>query len=500
MVARVFTLYNIDSITQLQDTYYYTLGFFDYFKTESISYNNKYGILPELWNYTYKLTKESRVENCSYQNIFAFTEEDEKDAKIWDNTTVPSEKLLKILIMVQCIERKEQTDIKERKEQIVQCLSTTLNTMNVAYDLVPYYTLDRNDFIISIGIDDYKSAMCAIKDLNLLHFPVCCYSIVGVSGKVVSDIRQATNKDGERYFVNKAFERRELDTQMSDIDSICIKGVFNSNYISALKSKEFIHAMNNLNYNLKFSLYEDISSVAKDACIYDIMGEEDIRFIAREVKLSRLIGLMHPNSALHSSKFLSSSHTVINIKDDKTNRTYRLPQNPPKHSLLKYNSIELTQDIRRLETILDKGYVKSIYHILKALSSANTTGTKKLAVALVFAAFVDFIKIILASYTSPDENDELEDISGYISAFRNTLYGIMQSDIRFYKLADFNTDLCYPPLKLSTLYMVWLDKLLLINRLFSNHSTDVRYKSLITFGYRKQTIVKHIKHNSPETN
>ena len=471
-ICRAFTLYN-DKI--LSDFYiknvlireskiqkdYISIGFFDWFNTKRIICNvydeketNSIDKLSELCNYTSKLAMESNGQQ-SYQNIFGFRIEDDKDAFVNDenfwneeNNTLP----LKFISFFQFKEYSETLFL-----QIQQLVNTCIAEKKDKYkgiEHIVYLTLDKSDLIICIKSDSYKKVIDLINDLYIEFKQENIQIIYSYTNLVVNYDKLNNN------IIYSNINTEEV------IDSICIKTVLNNN-----SNFDICQKLRNFNNKLEKSLYGDSNNLhemqtRKDLVCYEIIGDTDCRFIARDVTLEKILALFSQNEILNRNNnsfkycFLSSM-TSLNVSRNNCAQELNFDNlcacyiEKKKEEMVNSKTSVLIDKVKYLINDSNENDIRiicKILQILNCLSSMELSYCQKYEFESLFAPIETMIKLFTDNIHNKQLNHNMEELFSFIDSIYSVIQGAMRTDIRFYHILDYSVMTYYAPAKLRAFY------------------------------------------------
>ena len=453
-ICRAITFINyhipIQNINE-EEMEYSAIGFFDGMKTESIPISIKENDFKSLWEHTmYNMKKEEG--HYSYQNIFVFGDDDwnqYSDEIFWEkeqNKKTP----LTFIVYLQLQKYEIGKDaIMQRCKELNRVAKEELKDDGIVYS---YYTIDKNDFVVCLKCLHYRKAVETIKALHSINQTVIySYSIFTISNDVLNEMTQ------QKYPI--IFEQT--------LDSICLKGITNS--MRSENSTTLDSKYKTLCSKLVKELY---GTSVEDHELYDILGDNDFRFIARKVNLGKLLLQLSKNGLLCYSErtlqyYLFSSNLVINCKtlnfkgdgagiisDDRNINLYS-PQCSPKcdqllHTLKKIISRNLDcYSFAGKEEVAS--YLYAIWQLLQSLKAMEIAPTKKYDFLSLFYPLSMLISI-LEEKREITNNNVLHE---FIHKISMTLHGTLRTDIQFFQIKDFNVIVHYAPAKLRAFYSLW---------------------------------------------
>lgn len=487
-ICRRFTLYHDKYISLFpqEDSFldeikkdYITIGFFDWFDTEKIidySDNCNWG-LKNLYEKNLKLNSNvSKFQ--SFQNIYGFREDefDEQkgnsyDNSFWNNT--PSDFPLTFISFFQFAHYDSNIE-----KQIHDILNDYIKNKLIKF--VIYYTLDKNDFIVCFKAKEYK---VVIKAINYLY------------EKLNTRFREnASSENTISYIythlaVNYNFLKNEDDYKSilnEKIDSICIKAIFNNNVKKVIDLNKKLDLLCD---ELAKVLYENEAEKKKnnkDVICYEILGDTDCRFIAREAPLGKVLklfsekNLLNNNNEIFKSCFLSSM-TSLNILLDSNNdggnyenfKSNYIPLTAPQ------KTDSLYEDLNNLKQGNEQSpLIMQLKNIINYIAFLELQGSEKYEFSLLYSTVKTILKILNCRVrkTSFDdiENDELY---SYINDIYTNILGSMRTDIRFFHISDYGIMSYNAPTKLWVFYSY------LINRISIYYSSMCQLDETLSYDF-----------------
>lgn len=444
------------------DIQYTTVGFFDGMLTQKIEVGNNGDEFKNLWKYMLKRTAKS-VGQYSYQNIFCFGQDEGNgctDEEIWTEK-VDGDWPLTFIVFLQL-----QEYIHAPSCIVSQCQEINAKIKEELGENGKYYTystVDKNDFVICIKCRKYGLAVKAIKNIHKIKINVIySYSVFSVSNKVLEDIKN------ERF-------RETFD---ENIDSICLKGVTNS--FCAEKKIALDRKYTEFCEKLVDKLYD--GGPKGDYKKYDILGDDDFRLIARDVKLGRLLNEFANGGMLNSHEqmfrfYLFSSSLVLNTKvptdlgsiqgdviSETSDQMKKHFQSPYCERLqMKMEKISAIINEQSKENIW-KGqeeiatFCSAIWQLLQSLKALEIPDTKKYDFWSIYHPLAQMVTILEKRLQKEDNLTELgahEEIFEFIHKISMTLHGTLRTDIQFFQIRDFNAIVHYAPSKLRAFYSLW---------------------------------------------
>lgn len=407
------------------------------------------------------------------------------------------------MVFLQLREYRDGNDkIAMQCREFNRALDGKLNEQGIYYS---YSTIDKNDFVICLKCRDYKNAVEAIKCLHSTGRDVVySYSVFSVSNLMLEEL------ENEKY--NYLFEQY--------VDSICLKGITNS--YDPQQKVTLDKKYHEFCTDLVARLYEN----DPDYRLYDILGDDDFRLIARNVKLGILLRQFAKGGLLcyREKKFrfyLFSSNLILNTltpEYDKIEESYFNITSQKMEQ--KFRAPICNQLQRRMEKIAqmvledtDEAYINekvvtfshAIWQLLQSLKVLEMAPTKKYDFWSLYRPLSLMIEILeekmsavhdfdISKHTDISENAE---IYNFIHKISMTLHGTLRTDIQFFQIRDFNVIVHYAPAKLRAFYALWALHL----SDFYNDFCEVQnqYSFVCSLGMFRETGVKQLFTNYDET-
>lgn len=444
-----------NTITQTLRKTYMSIGFFDWFETqeiitfdERIKYN---GDLSKLYEYNEKLNKETS-EYQSFHNVFGFINKDIGNGNIMDEDfwkEKDTDNPLKFVSFFQMEKNSEETFKKTKK---------TLESLVNEEKFIVYTTLDKNDLIVCIKSNKFKNVIDIINSLyNDLSKD--SMTIIYSYTNLVVEYENIINND-----------KVNLDNILDEkIDSICIKTILNN------KSKEIVsrpEKIKNFNNELSKSLYgyeEAISKIKqeqKEIVCYEILGDTDCRFIARNVKLSKVLSLYSKNGIFNRDhklfrySFLSSM-TSLNLQYNDIYLDHEIEYDEslslsPNAKKLQDDLLIIKNKINKLDELICKDYssiTSQLLQILNYVSYTNKQQAQRFEAELLINPLKIVVDILIQNIdTINNGNMDFDEIFNYVNNIYANIQSNMRADVRFFHISDFSVMSYYAPSKLRVLY------------------------------------------------
>lgn len=485
-ICRAFTFFHDKLVINLSDKMiepiikkqFVSIGYFDWFSTESWSlkdYSKKSFI--ELFEYNSKLNREN-CEFQSFQNVFGFNEKN-KDSWFWSDD---GNKILHFVMFLQF----DKYSINSY-EKINENLSEQ-NNPNVNY--IIYRTLDKNDFIVCFKSRVYKEV---IKTINHLYSDLSKNELSIIYSYTNLIIKLDTLKD------DKTTE--SLDEL---IDSICIKTILNNYNIDPI----------NINEKIDYFLKQLAKSLYNDNCAndkmhykeivgYEILGDTDCRFIARDVPIKNLLRLFFNNGILTRDNPIYrycfvSSMTSLNVIINQTN-TLNLNNIDKKSRNISFSDLDQNKSII---CELSDNLTKDIIPIITLLNQINNYilfadyQTSKYEVNSLINPFQTLLTIIRNNYNNINDGSlDIDELYSFLTNMYSSIQENIRTDIRFYGISDFSMMSYYSPTKLRSFYYFVINKISKYYADMSSIDKDKRYDFFIFFTHTQTTNVNQLWRN-----
>lgn len=485
---------------------YCTIGFFDGMFTKRIDLNYQEDDLKPLWQYINSKTAENKGY-YSYQNMFGFSRDSWNsipDGKFWSKST-DGEYPLTFVVFLQVRDYMvgEHT-IEGQCRAFSKAVERTLQNGGRAYT---YGTVDKNDFIVCIKSRYYEKTVEAIKQLHDTGINVVySYTIFSVN----KDVLEELDEDKYDYLFDE------------EIPSICLKGItnsFNAGQTISLdrKYRQFCDALIQKLYREKSSdpqIAED-----DDKRLYDILGDNDFRLIARKVSLGRILREYASGGILCYTEnefpyYLFSSSLVLNtmtgeqtgIDDSEIQRATSVMQ---KQFTCKMCD-DLSNQMKGIMAVVNEessakgecvtAFCQAIFQLLQSLKALETAPTKKYDFYSLYLPLEALIHILESRIDDPGlENNQM--IYEFVHKISMTLHGTLRTDIQFFQIRDFNVIVHYAPAKMRAFYALWAMKIKDFYGKFvlGNDTRLHEYSFILAPGMYKGTAVKQLFENNSES-
>lgn len=508
-VCRAITLYSYHIPIQAGNltAQYSTLGFFDGMSTELLEIDYAKDDLRSLWEYTMELNVKCDG-SYSFQNIFVMADdtwnEGYTDQEIWKEET-NLEYPLTIVVFLQLKEYMSGEDNIQG-----QCKKFTHKAMEYLEEgqVYTYASVDKNDFVVCLKCRNYHNAVKTIKALHTTGKKIVySYSVFSVSHAMLREL----SRDQYGYLFNET------------IESICLKGITNS-----ISSKRGTFKWDDKYYafceKLAASLYTDkereeriidetgkIEVKSKDR-IYDILGDNDFRYIARDVNLGKLLCEFKEGGILsylneEFSYYLFSSSLVLNTStpigsmqdDEEKQQTERPIYCEQAASIMKdIEALILRKEDKDSQIFL---VYYALHQLLQSFKVLEVSPAKRYDFFSMFHPFKMLLNIVKEKLEEGEaeclsENDDLFD---FIHKISMAFHSAQRTDIQFFQIQDFNVIVHYSPAKLRAFYAVWILKLAELYKAFKVKQ-DKKYSFIFSPGMFDIALVRQLFPNGREKN
>ena len=286
------------------------------------------------------------------------------------------------------------------------------------------------------------------------------------------------------------------------IDFISLKGIANSVTGGSLTDK-----YRELCLQLDKFLFVDREQNKHDSHLYDILGDYDFRYIAREVPMKRLLlAIAKKDGPLNYEGLLFrftlfSSNFVLNIQSggvqtggsdhcDSAALPCNIPQNVSRYSSVLKEDV-LSDGVKKLDArlvsplcgvLMDKltdyrrklaedlsepesfslehttywANMVSLWKMLSSLAALEKAPTRKYDFHSLYWPYRMLIEVLDSEdYHSCRKLPDGDDLYGFIHGLSSTLHGTLRTDIQFFQINDFNAIVHYAPAKLRAFYSAW---------------------------------------------
>lgn len=491
-----------DEETRMQ---YATTGFFDGMMTERLDVSYSEEGLKSLWQYVLKTTFENKGV-YSYQSTYCFSRDEWnscEDGAFWTEE-MDRKYPLTFVVFLQLKEYRDNKDrIAEQCRNFNGMLRKVLGENGISYS---YGTLDKNDFVICIKCRSYKKAVNGIEKLHkdsrtgLMGDVVYSYTVFSVSNSVFPELSR------EKY----------PDTWNEEIDSICLKGIANSYNVEKevtldQKYRQFCERLIDRLYS---------AEQKKNYKLYDILGDNDFRLIARHVRLGPLISQLSPDGMLHGQNkefrfCLFSTNLVLNTSTNSTGiiETSYVERNlsAMETAFRSPNCEKLGSEMEQIRKTLLQGqaegqvdekavtFCHAVWQLLQSLKALERAPVKKYdfySLYHPFSLLVHMLEYEMEKATEDSSKRDVyllscnENIYEFIQKISMTLHGTLRTDIQFFQIRDFNAVVHYAPAKLRAFYALWALRLSKYYNSFNDENNENEYSFIFSPGMFPKTSIR----------
>lgn len=471
---------------------YSTLGFFDGMLTERLYINCAESDLKTLWRYTVQRTAESEGK-FSYQNIFGFSEDSWNhctDEEFWKDDSDLDYPLLLVVFLQLSDYMTGDNGIEQQCKKFNHILQENLGADGKYYT---YGTIDKNDFVVCLRCKNHTQALNAIKQLhNTGSSVVYSYSVLSVSNQVLNSM----NENAYPYLFNQV------------VDSICLKGITNSfRSEEAITLDQRYHEFSDkLIEKLYIAEEREEALKTQKCCVYDILGDDDFRLIARKVNLGRLLREFGPEGLLGNYQgelrfYLYSSSLVLNTL---TKESLPIDTAVRERTVSKMDEDmtsplcdQLSQCMAHIFDTLQDGaadertvtFCQALWQLLQSLKVLESAPTKKYDFYSLYHPFA-MLADIMEEKMKRNQRVNNAEIYDFIHKISMTLHGTLRTDIQFFQIRDFNVIVHYAPAKLRAFYALWALKISAFYNSFER--ADKKYSFILSPGVYGGTHVKQL--------
>lgn len=496
MICRAFTLYHdkifVNALNEEIEPKlrkdYVVIGYFDWFDTYVWSMDKEFR-LSRLFEFN---NESNRKGTCfqSFQTVFGFRNDADSmtcsDVDFWEES---ERGYLRLILYLQ---------VSQYKVSLFNDFERNLKERLDAEQYVIYYTLDKNDYVICFRGNNYREIIDAINHL---------YDKVSESGNRI--IYSYTNLlIAYNLFNRQGFMVYLPSGEEEFIDSICIKTILNNvnNRWQTITDKiaDYCEMLSKVFYGDDAQKKHE----SKEIIGYEILGDTDCRFIARDVPMNRLLGLFKKDGLLNNSNkdfnhYFVSSMTSLNIGanrgvDFSGGRVYEYPylkREMPDRS-------ELSELERKLKK-KDSRYVHLItllYQTYDYISfiSHQTSEYEFNSIKEPFVLMLNLLKVAVDDYN--EQLRPLDEFYEYLSSMYSNVQENMRTDIRFYGLSDFSVMSYYSPIKLRTFYSSVVNEIAGYYKSMCEKDRFIDYQFLFFLTNTPNTYVKQMWRNEYNEN
>ena len=533
---------------------YITLGFFDAMKTKLVTADEaaehekentakpqKAGcaLMGAMWRYNQELALQLDG-TYSFQNVFGVrmgTREEERT--FWENNT---ELPLAFVTFLQMKPQKgsKKATLSEQKERLegsirdfVKERPEEARDRGEKIEYLCYTTLDKNDFIVGFRTNSHKGVSKLLVQLHEKYTgkddigPLYTYSVICVEKELLKNINEP-GKDGWL----KALEKET-------IDSISFKGVINTEdgrIPIEQKAKAFTAALDKALF--EGTGVENNVAQKEERRLYDIIGECDYRYIAREVPLVNLLKAMAPPSQNekddtrhplnYSCKLLRatmfSTRLVLNQREknwdnntdetdlqkevlkglcDLNGRTQQCDALEGKMAWVR-EAAPVEQAVSQYQDEYeDVNYLTNyvaMWKLLTSLKALERAPARKYEFRSLYEPYQLLHEVLFdqennqGNFKQLKQNwAQIKDLSGMIQNFSTTLHSTLRNDLQFFQVNDFNAIAHYAPAKLRAFYAAWVSELVDYYQTFQKERNLKKYAFLVVPDNGSQANTKELK-------
>lgn len=472
---------------------YSTIGFFDGMFTERLTVDNSEGYdLKKLWKYNVRKTAESQGK-YSYQNIFCFSQNGWNhcfDENFWQEDLDEEYPLLFVVFLQLSDYMTGVNSIEQQCRIFNDVLKESLKDNGVYYT---YGTIDKNDIVVCIRGKRHTQVVNAIKKLHGTKSSVVySYSVLSISYRILD----AINEEKFPYLYEQY------------VDSICLKGITNSfnagkNITLDQRYYEFCDKLIGKLYPLDEKSKPEEERAYR---IYDILGDDDFRLIARDVNLGKLLREFGKGGQLGYFQsdlrfYLYSSSLVLNTKTKPQQSIKLVEKNDiisnmnqtmrsPLCERLEEQMINIAKMLE-VDSADEKQitFCQALWQLLQSLKVLESAPAKKYDFYSLYHPFAALVRI-LEDKMQRGQLCENGDVYEFIHKISMTLHGTLRTDIQFFQIRDFNVIVHYAPAKLRAFYAIWALKLTEFYNSFEK--TDKKYSFILSPGVFGETHVKQL--------
>lgn len=510
--AITFVNYHIpfvpNSDTELQ---YITMGFFDGMISERLKIQNS-DDFNLLWEYGIKRTSKSSGR-YSYQNVFCFGNDewyDDTDEHFWNEST-DEDYPLTFVIFIQT--KNYNTGDDSIASQCQSFYKTAVDRLGKQGKCYAYCTIDKNDFVVCLKCRYYQVAVDVIKLFHKTKAEVVySYSVFSVANQLLPQLQ----KDKYPYLFEQPL-----------IDSISLKGITNS--FDPCRKLTLDMKYYKFCYQIVHELY-DGKEEEQDYKIYDILGDDDFRLIARKVNLGNLLKQYAPGGLLHYQSrefrfYLFSSSLLLNTltEDPKVIDKFEDYATDNSRQMEAEFCTPICDELKKrmtriLKVVLDKAngrvqdektvtFCHAVWQLLQSLMALETAPVKKYDFWSIYHPFSLMVTMLEEKMEGEDNSKTLyyseintnEQIYNFIRKISVTLHGTLRTDIQFFQIRDFNVIVHYAPAKLRAFYSLWALQMSDYYNAF-NYEEKNEYSFIFSPGLYREISVEQLYSNYKEHN
>lgn len=489
-ICRIFTLYHDrcsfdasgENIFNKEKDLFINIGYYDWVKTQRFKLCNAYDC-KDIYNYNIELSN-SISKYQSYQNMYGFLylEEEDIDSLFWNEKNSP-------IMFITAVQFEDyQNEISEKLKEVLKKWDKCKTLKYLCYK-----TLDNYDLIICSRSDSYRELINFVNTIYLSKD----YRISYMYTNFIVNYKELNDENF------KDIVRSEI------IDSICIKAVFNCE-TNLVENGELTGKLNYINRYLSEKLYGDSTNERRlsednDHASYEILGEMDCRYIAREVYLYEVLSLFKKGGVLdrHNDKFnymFLSTMTSLNIKLINCNSDKLVAEYEKSLALIdkeKGSNYSIFNDdvFSNLETALriikdsvnakDQLVYTQLHTIVNYLSYINNQPYPKHQL-LLLSYTKTIINILVEKTKKKEKSSEIREVYDYINYIYSDIMENSRTNIRSFQVSNFSIATYYAPAKLRAFYLIIINKISEFYKSFSQEDKDVAF-DFITIPTNKST-------------
>lgn len=465
-VCRSFTFFR-DRIanrgTENLSKEYVSIGYYDAFETQLIDTKDSEKSFSEF--YTKNCELEQKVSKFqTFNNIFGLRNEkdnEKKDEKFW-STEFDNTYPLTFVSLFQF-----EKNINNMDTKVEKLLQNTVKTLKIDVKFIIYYTLDKNDCIICFRAHNYIHVVNCLNDFYKKLNNGIIYSY--------------TNFIVKQNFIDGSMDCLEHINEK--INSICIKAVFKNKCNLSYEIKDIVNEFTNLLSKHFYGNESEQKLNSKEIVGYEILGDTDCRFIARDIDLRKVLKLFSEEGLLNIknekfNKYFTSSMTSLNIMPEESDSKEDL-------NLAQENSEE--DELNVLFCLLINEYKDShptlvvlmskIYKYIEYFKNQSNQFYEYFLLKEPIEVLLNTIK----NNSDKIKNGELflDEIYKALDAICSTVQGNMRLDTKMFHVTDFSTMAYYAPTKLRTLYSNVVNKISTYYSLMDRNNSKYKYKFFI---------------------
>lgn len=393
-----------------------------------------------------------------------------------------------------------------------------------------YQTLDKNDFIAGIKSNRYDKISDMLlrihENMKKKGYPILySYSIFAVHNNFIKSMTFDEKKKPAEYAKEDPEKCRWIQTiidQEEKISSISFQGITNTDSEESEEGEEadykdnlrkrytpYIAKLHNALYNSQ----KDIEAGKYN--LYEIIGDFDFRYIAREIPLENLLWAMSEKGPLNYrsdllKSTLYSSMLVLNTCNEVNWNRYGNPDiihkkdeetrcDEIRNHLLRWGKkmkITAVSNERKTEGMLQlqrgESYKSAVYEtfyislwkILVSLAAIERAPSQKYDFESFYWPFRRLIELLTQEKIGPGSGgadvtemdwSKLKELSRLIKCLSTALHGSLRTDIQFFQVTDFNVFVNYAPAKLRAFYSAWIKCLVDYYKAFRTEKLECQF-------------------------